>query len=195
MNYKEEDKKKLRNKIKKLLEGLPVSVLKEKSSSIRSRLYSLSEYKNSSFVMCYLSTEREVSTFEIIETALSQNKKVAVPLILKSQNIMLPCEISNLKDLEPGPWGILQPIKGKIKSIPLKVVDLIIVPGIVFDKNGNRIGRGKGFYDRFLNSIPSAIRKMALAFSCQIVERIPINDSDIPVDKIITEDGVIECGE
>jgi len=193
MNYEKENKKKSRSKIKKLLEQLPVSVLKEKSSSIQSRLYSLNGYKNSSFIMCYLSTGREVSTFEVIETALSENKKVAVPLILESQNIMLPCEISNLKDLEPGPWGILQPIKEKIKNIPLKIVDLIIVPGIAFDKNGNRIGRGKGFYDRFLKSVPPSIPKIALAFSCQIAEKIPTTRNDIAMDKIITEDGVINC--
>ncbi|MDD5454732.1 MAG: 5-formyltetrahydrofolate cyclo-ligase [Candidatus Ratteibacteria bacterium] len=193
MNCEKENKIKLRNRIKKLLDGSTVTALKEKSKNIQSRLRSLEEYKNSSFIMFYLSTEKEVSTFEAIETALSENKKVAVPLILKSQNIMLPCEIKSLKDLEPGPFGILQPIKEKIKTIPIKLIDLIVVPGLAFDKNGNRVGRGKGFYDKFLKSIPLTIPKIALAFSCQIVERIPTTQNDIAVDKIVTEGGVIEC--
>ncbi len=193
MNGEKENKKKLRKRIKNLLNECPVSLLEQKSKLIQSNLFSLPEYKNSSFVMFYISTEREVSTPDAIKTALAANKKVAVPLILKSQNIMVPCEINNLKDLEPGPFGILQPVKEKIKSIPIKLINLIIVPGIAFDKSGNRVGRGKGFYDRFLKSVPANIPKIAFAFSCQIVEEVPITRNDIAVDKIITEDEVIEC--
>jgi 5-formyltetrahydrofolate cyclo-ligase len=193
MNGQRENKKKLRSRIKKLLDEFPASLLEEKSRHIQSRLYSLSEYKKSSFIMFYLSTEREVSTFDTIKTALSENKKVAVPLILKPWDIMIPCEIKNLKDLKPGSFGILQPTKDKIQNVPISLIDLIIVPGMAFDRKGNRVGKGKGFYDKFLKLIDQTIPKIALAFSCQIVEQIPAKEYDIAVDKIITEDGIINC--
>lgn len=193
MNGEKEKKEQLRNRIKELLNECPSYLLEEKSRRIESRLYSLCEYKNSSFIMFYVSMEREVSTLNAIKTTLAEKKKVAVPLILKSQDIMLPCKINDFSDLKPGPFGILQPSKEKIHNIPLSLIDLIIVPGIAFDRNGNRVGKGKGFYDKFLKPMPATIPKIALAFSCQIVEQVPINGDDVPVDKIVTEDEVIEC--
>ncbi len=193
MNGEKENKEKLRNRIKNLLNESPISLLKEKSKLIQRHLFSVAEYKNSSLVMFYVSMGREVTTLDAIKTALAENKKVAVPLILKSKDIMIPCEIKSLKDLEPGSFGILQPVEEKIKPIPIKLIDLIIVPGMAFDRKGNRVGKGKGFYDKFLKLIDATIPKIALAFSCQIVEQIPTTKNDIAVNKIITEDGVIEC--
>lgn len=197
MNGEKEKKEQIRKRIKELLNESPISVLEEKSKLIQRYLFSVAEYKNSSFVMFYVSMKREVATLDAIKTALAKNKKVAVPLILKSKNIMTPCEIKNLTDLKPGPFGILQPSEEKIQPSPcaqkLGSIDLIIVPGMAFDRKGNRVGKGKGFYDKFLKLIDATIPKIALAFSCQIVEQIPTTKNDIAVNKIITEDGVIEC--
>jgi len=143
--------------------------------------------------MFYVSMDKEVNTHDMIKIALAEKKEIAVPLILKSQNIMLPCKISDLTNLEPGPWDIPQPIKERIQNIPVSSIDLIVVPGIAFDRNGNRLGRGKGFYDRFLHLISPETIKIGLAFSSQIVEQVPTKEYDVAVDKIITEDGVIEC--
>ncbi len=195
MNGEKEKKELLRKKIKKLLGKYALSLLKEKSKLIQSHLFSLPEYRNSSVIMFYVSMDREVYTHDMIKTALAEKKEIAVPLVLKSQNIMLPCKINDFKDLEPGPWGILQPIKEKIQNVPISSIDLIIVPGIAFDRKGNRLGRGKGFYDRFLHLIGPETTKIALAFSSQIVEQVPTTENDITVDKIVTEDGVIECKE
>ena len=193
MNGEKEKKELLRKRIKSLLNDSSISLLEEKSSIIQSHLYSLPEYKNSSVVMFYVSTDKEVSTRAPIEKAISENKQIAIPFILKSKNIMLPCKITDFKDLNPGPLGILQPSKEKIQTVSLPSIDLIIVPGIAFDKKGNRVGRGKGFYDRFLKLANPKTPKIALAFSCQIAEQIPSKEYDIAMDKIITEDGVIAC--
>lgn len=143
--------------------------------------------------MFYVSMEREVYTHDMIKTALLENKEIAVPLVLESQNIILPCKLNDFPDLKHGPLSILQPSKEKIQNVPMSAIDLIIVPGIAFDKKGNRLGRGKGFYDRFLHLIDPETTKIALAFSFQIVEQVPATENDIVVDKIITENGVIEC--
>ena len=193
MNGEKEKKELLRKKIRNLLNEFSPSLLEEKSKLIESHLFSLPEYKKFSTVMFYVSTAKEVSTHDMIKTALSENKKAAVPLIVESQNIMLPCVITDLKDLIPGPLGILQPPKQKIKTVSVSSLDLVIVPGMAFDKKGNRVGRGRGFYDRFLKLSNPETLKIALAFSCQIVEQAPVNKTDIAVDKIITEDGIINC--
>ena len=193
MNGEKEKKELLRKRIKNLLNKHNPSLLEAKSKLIRSHLFSLPEYRNSSLIMFYVSIGGEVYTYDMIREALGENKEIAVPLILKSQNIMLPCRISDFTDLEPGSFGILQSVKEKIQNIPLSSIDLIIVPGMAFDRNGNRLGRGKGFYDRFLYLIGSEITKIALAFSFQIVEQVPINKNDIFMDKIVTEEGIIEC--
>lgn len=193
MNGKKEKKELLRKRTKGFLSKYTLSILKEKSKLIQPRLLSLGEYKNSSLVMFYLSIDREVYTYDMVREALAEKKEIAVPLILESQNIMLPCKISDLKDLQPGPWDIPQPIKEKIQNASISSIDLIIVPGIAFDRKGNRLGRGKGFYDRFLHLIGPETVKIGLAFSSQIVEQIPTEEYDVAVNKIVTEEGIIEC--
>ena len=193
MNGEVEKKKFLREKVKRLLNKYSLSLLKEKSKLIESHLFSLPEYRNSRLIMFYVSMDKEVYTHDMIKIALNEKKEIAVPLILESQNIMLSCKISDLTDLEPGPWDILQPIKERIQNVPVSSLDLIVVPGIAFDRNGNRLGRGKGFYDRFLHLISPETVKIGLAFSSHIVEQIPTKEYDVAVDKIVTENGIIEC--
>ncbi|MBU0533532.1 MAG: 5-formyltetrahydrofolate cyclo-ligase [Candidatus Omnitrophica bacterium] len=193
MSGEKEKKKLLRKKIKGLLSKYDSSLVETKSNLIQSYLFSLTEYKNSCAVMFYVSRGNEVYTHEIIKVALGEKKEVSVPFILKSQNITIPCKINDFSNLEPGPFGILQPSKEKIRNIPIESIDLVIVPGIAFDRKGNRVGKGKGFYDRFLKSINATIPKIALAFSMQIVEQISTTENDVAVDKIITEDGIINC--
>jgi len=193
MSGEKEKKKLLRKKIKGLLSKYDSSLVETKSNLIQSYLFSLTEYKNSCAVMFYVSMGNEVYTHEIIKVALGEKKEVSVPFILKSQNITIPCKINDFSNLEPGPFGILQPSKEKIRNIPIESIDLVIVPGIAFDRKGNRVGKGKGFYDRFLKSINATIPKIALAFSMQIVEQISTTENDVAVDKIITEDGIINC--
>ena len=193
MNGEKEKKIRLREKIKGLLSKYNPSLLEAKSKLIQSHLFSLPEYKDSPLPMFYVSIEREVHTHEMIKAALSQKKEIALPLILKSQNIILPCKISDFLDLESGPFGILQPSKEKIQSVSISSLDFVIVPGIVFDKKGNRVGRGKGFYDRFLKLMSPQTTKIGFAFSFQIVEQVPVNENDIAMDKIVTENGVIKC--
>ncbi len=193
MSGEKEKKALLRKKIKGLLSKYDSSLVETKSNLIQSYLFSLTEYKNSCAVMFYVSRGNEVYTHEIIKIALGEKKEVSVPFILKSQNITIPCKINDFSDLEPGPFGILQPLKEKICNIPISVIDLIIVPGMAFDRKDNRVGKGKGFYDRFLKLLSPKTIKIGLAFSCQIVKQIPTTENDVAVDKIVTEDGVIEC--
>jgi len=202
MSCGKEEKALLRKKIKELQSKLLRVEIAEKSKKIQTHLFNLAEFRTSSRIMFYVSMGKEVFTHQMIERALEEGKEVAVPLTLPSPSILLPCLITNFtEDLEEGPWGILQPKKSKIPAAPecfrgagekvTTSIDLVIVPGLAFDRKGNRLGRGKGFYDRFLASLPPSVPKIALAFSRQIVEKVPTDKKDIPVDKIISEEEVI----
>ena len=155
-----------------------------KSRIIREKLISLPEFKKSSIVMLYASMHGEVATDEIIDEALRAGKRVALPRCT-SQKTIVPKEIKDKNDLERSSFGILEPKKRK-KDIHLGEIDIVVVPGVAFDGNNSRLGRGGGYYDRFLKRLPRGTPSIGLAFDLQIVESLPQDSHDIPVSKVIT---------
>jgi 5-formyltetrahydrofolate cyclo-ligase len=130
----------------------------------------------------------------MIKEALKLGKMIAVPIVEKEKTLSL----SELKDfeneLEVGKFGILEPKLEYRRRVNLEEVELVIVPGIAFDKNGNRIGYGGGYYDYLLKKMKD-VSFIGLAYELQIVTQIPIEEKDISVHKIITEDRIIKCQE
>jgi len=107
---------------------------------------------------------------------------------------MKPSIIKNFDELEPGYYNILTPKQEFIRYIDPSEIDLVIVPGAVFDREGYRVGYGGGYYDKFLSSkIRKDISKIAIAFDLQIVDKVPREEHDISVDYIITEKEIIKC--
>ena len=137
--------------------------------------------------MFFVSFNSEVHTHDMIKTAL-KSKTVVVPKV--SHNEIEQSLIIDFDNLIAGKFGILEPIE--IMKIAYKNIDLVLVPGIVFDKEGHRIGYGFGYYDKFLRKVPKAI-KIGLAFDFQVIDKIPKEMHDVPVDVIVTEEGVINC--
>ena len=163
-----------------------VKEVKSLSQKIRTSLFSLKEYKSAKAVMFYVSFNKEVSTREMIKEAL-KTKTVIVPKCVKNE--IAPYAIKSIEELKKGTLGILEP---KTKNIfPKEKIDLIIVPGIAFDKRGFRIGYGKGYYDRFLKNLKA--KKIALAFEFQVIKKVPENEKDVPVDMVVTEKRIVEC--
>jgi 5-formyltetrahydrofolate cyclo-ligase len=163
---------------------------RKKSKKIKEKLLGLKEYKEAETVLFYVSYDGEVFTHEMIKEALNE-KKVVVPISNKDTLSLTLSELISFNDLEVSSYGILEPKKEKIKEISIDEIDLIIVPGVAFDKFGNRLGHGKGYYDRLLKKANTTI--IALAFEFQIIEKISTDEHDKPVDMIITEDRIIEC--
>lgn len=158
----------------------------KKSDIIKEKLFSLPEFKKSKFVMLYASKSNEVNTEGIIDEALKMGKRVALPRCT-SQKGIVPKEIRNRHtDLEKAIYGIRQPRKGQRNLEPRKI-NLIVVPGVAFDKKNRRLGRGKGYYDRFLKKLPRNKISVGLAFDFQIVKNLPEDSHDIPVSKVITD--------
>lgn len=163
----------------------------EKSKEIKKRLFMLEEYKNAERIVFYCSLKSEVDTGEMLAEASSRGKIIMLPRISGDRKSLEICTVNSLsEDLEVGNWGIMEPCR---KAVPLTdpvCVDLVIVPGLVFDKRGYRLGRGKGFYDRYLESL-CGVKKIGLAFDLQVVDNIPLESHDVKLDYIITESRLI----
>ena len=160
----------------------------EKSNEIKNKLINLQHYKNSRTIMFFVSINSEVNTHEMIKDAL-KSKLVVVPRIAHHEiEASIIIDFDNL--IPRGKFGILEPIE--TMKTAYKNIDLVLVPGIAFEKEGHRIGYGFGYYDKFLKKVPKAI-KIGLAFDFQVVDKIPREMHDVPVDMIVTEKKVVEC--
>ena len=180
-------KNQLKESILEKRDSLSEEEILEKSSQIKNKLFNLKHYKNSKTIMFFVSFKNEVDTHNIVREAL-KNKTVVVPKVAHHE--IEPSVIIDFDNLVSGKFGILEPIE--TMKIANKNIDLVLVPGIVFDKEGHRIGYGFGFYDKFLAKVPKAI-KIGLAFDFQVVDKIPAEMHDVPVDLIVTEKRVVEC--
>jgi 5-formyltetrahydrofolate cyclo-ligase len=166
-----------------------------KNRRICEKLISLPEFISAQTVMFYLGTPNEVGTMLCLEQAMKDGKKCVVPYC--NDDALDLFVLHDFADLAPGTFGILEPkvelrLERNRQCSP-DSLDLIIVPGVAFDRKGQRLGRGKGFYDRFLGKVRPQTHLVALAFECQLVAAVPCVPSDVPVDKIITEAGVYDC--
>jgi len=181
----------MKNQLKELIlekrNSLPKQEIIEKSRKIKGNLSNLDYYKKSKTIMFFVSFNSEVDTHDMIRDAL-KNKPVVVPKVAHHE--IEPSLIIDFDNLIPGKFGVLEPIE--TMKIAYKNINLVLVPGIVFDKEGHRIGYGFGYYDKFLKKVPKAI-KIGLAFDFQVVDKIPKETHDVPVDLIVTEKRVVEC--
>ena len=158
-----------------------------KSDIIKRKLFNGEEFKKAKLVMFYVSLEDEVDTLAMIDEALEMGKRVCVPVILKEEKRLIASEIRDReKELECQHFGICQPKKGFLREVPLEDIDVVIVPGVAFDKSNLRLGRGHGYYDRFLCCLPKRTKTIGLAFDFQVVDALPKDPHDIPVSKLIT---------
>ena len=157
----------------------------ERSGHIVQHLLLLPEWRAAGVVCCYLSTSTEVQTDAIIAAAHAGGIRVAVP------TVPLPglAEVRADTTLCPGPRGVRQP--EAIVPVPVDAVDLWIVPGVAFGRDGSRLGRGGGYYDRLLAQARGTV--LGLAFDFQIFDRLPVDPWDHFVDRIVTESGAIVC--
>jgi 5-formyltetrahydrofolate cyclo-ligase len=128
----------------------------------------------------------EVQLYGLMRQALMDGKTVCLPLIT-GKGTMEAVSFSSLDDLVAGDYGILTVDPAKRKIVPAEEIDLILVPGAAFDREGGRLGLGAGFYDRFMTEKAPQGYRCAMAFSCQLVEKVPMEPHDVAVQYIITE--------
>lgn len=185
MADEKELKKRLRCDYLEKRSRLSEEEVREKSAKIMSSLFELEDFKKAGFVMFYVDCRNEVMTKDAIEKALSMGKRVAVPKTVKGEGL-LAIEIKNLGELSCGVFGILEPENDENRIDPGEI-DLVVVPGIAFDRRGYRLGYGAGYYDRFLPKLREGVKKIAVAFEMQLVDLLPAEDHDVRMDALLTE--------
>ena len=158
-----------------------------KSQAICGHLMTL--IRDNETVMAYTSKEKEVNTTPVLLHLLRRGNPLVVPIIVKED---VSLRLSYLKDLDvlvPSTFGVPEPIGSEIPARG-EDVDTILLPMLGFDRTGGRIGYGAGYYDRFLEKNPD-LRKIGLAFACQEMLSLPLDDTDVRMDHIITEEGIV----
>lgn len=188
----DEQKKLIRRRVLALRDSISKEVIIRNSRSIEANVFKLDEFKSAGTVMFFATFRSEPDTIPMIEQSLKSGKRVVLPKVAKTQRAKLvPIEIKDIKaDLTAGAYGIPEPGSGK-KLSPADI-DLVFVPGVAFDAQGRRIGYGGGYYDNFLKEVVLE-KRIGIAFGLQVLEEIPCRDSDLRVNKIITEKGVLIC--
>ena len=181
-------KKNLRQEIKLRLAAQAASQRADRNLLIKQKLFDLPAFQSAKRVWFYVALPAEVDTIPMMHETLKAGKKVFVPMTdLENKELSL-FEIKDLPgELHPGVLGILEPNPDKTRRVSFEEVDCVIVPGLAFDKAGNRIGRGAGFYDRSLARLGSKVPRIGLAFSFQVFQEIPHERHDQKVDLVLTD--------
>jgi len=176
----------LRQELRRRLAALSESELQHRSAAACRLLCEQEEYRRAEVVMLFLSGRNEVDTRQLALQAWADLKRVLAPRVSWDQRRMLPIEIHSLASgVEVGFMGLREPVEGL--PVPVADIDLVVVPGLAFDATGNRLGRGRGFYDRFLTHRDFRGVKCALALEDQFVESIPVGPSDVRVNMLVTD--------
>ena len=182
-----EDRTNLRTHTLTARDSLSAEERQRKSRAITERILALPEFTASRSVFAYVSFRSEVGTLPLIAHCLSRGVAVSVPLTLPAEHRLLAYAITDLgRDLAPGYCGIPEPLQ----TLPLvdpASIEVVVMPGSVFDVHGGRLGYGGGFYDRFLQAAAPQALRIGLAYDLQVVEAVPLKSHDQQLDYLITE--------
>ncbi|SDC64693.1 MULTISPECIES: 5-formyltetrahydrofolate cyclo-ligase [unclassified Candidatus Frackibacter] len=188
----QEAKAEQREKVLNYRQRLTDRELLGKSMEIKKKLFELKEFQEAEVIMFYIDFRNEVKTEFMIKEALKLGKRVLVPISQVEDRSLLLSELKDYdQELELGTYDILEPKKEYIRPVKYKKLDFVVVPGVAFDEECNRLGYGGGYYDRFSAKLDDNVMRAALAFEIQIVDEVITGEYDLPVDKVLTEERVI----
>lgn len=164
------------------------------SEKIVERFMQLDEYAAAKTVMFYVDVRDEVRTRQALPAAIASGKRIVVPYCVEGELELFWLE--NMDELELGMYRILEPTASmrtvERKKLQPTDLDLVMVPGVAFDRNGGRTGHGKGYYDKLLQHARLDAPLIALSFECQLFDKIPAESHDIFMDKVVTEAAVYQ---
>lgn len=204
----------LRRQVRATRAKLAAAARAEASAAIRERLFGWAGFQRATGVHCFVSMAEEVDTGPIFERCWADGKKTFVPFQDKERGALGWARRNPGDPLVEAPFGVLEPPRHLRRPVAAGEIDLVLVPGVAFDREGYRLGYGKGFYDQFLGSLvlqnksrdagpvsgahpmpgPGAIQAIALAFSVQMVPRVPREHWDVRIKMILTEREFIIVG-
>jgi len=160
---------------------------RRRSATIRRKVFRLTAFRQASTICCYVALPYEVQTWQIIEDMLTKGKRVVVPVAHPRVKRLSLSEVRHpARELVLGAHGVLEPRPGAYRPVPVRDLDLVLVPGLAFDRRGHRLGHGHGYFDRFLARVPKSTPTVGLAFRFQLLDRLPIASHDHAVQTILT---------
>jgi len=155
------------------------------------RALSLPEVQAAKAVMGFLPMPDELDTRPLLADLISAEKRMYVPRTILRPRRMFPVRLTGVESLRVGEYGIMEPA-GEETCEPTDL-DFVILPGRAFDAKGNRLGRGAGYYDRFLTTLSKSAVLCGICFDCQIMEAVPTDERDQPVEIVVTETRVLRA--
>ncbi|ABG04285.1 5-formyltetrahydrofolate cyclo-ligase [Rubrobacter xylanophilus DSM 9941] len=155
------------------------------------RVLGLGEYRAAGVVLAYAGVGSELDTAGFMREVLGGGRRLVLPRVDREARRLELYEVEDPeRELVPGVWGIPEPNPERARRVGLEEVEFVLVPGVAFDRRGGRLGHGAGYYDRLLGGARRLPPLVAAAFEAQIVERVPMEPHDVPVDLVVTERGV-----
>lgn len=190
MNDISNKKKQIRRDILKIRRDMNIEIKDSYDKIIEEKFFKSSFYKEAQNIFIYISYDSEINTKRIISRAIKEGKNIYVPRTEFSTKLMNAVKINNFDNLIESRYGILEPKKEEPFINP-NDLDLIVVPGVAFDKNGGRVGYGAGYYDRYFKRIDNQnkfrVTKFALIYDFQLIDEVPTDEEDVLVDAVLTE--------
>jgi 5-formyltetrahydrofolate cyclo-ligase len=185
-----EDKETLREDMRRRLKAMSAEAIHERSQQAANQLATTGAFKRARALMIFLPLEHEIDACPIALRAWQAGKIVTAPLVNHNQKRMLPVELRSLDEpMDTDKYGVRTPRMGEV--FPIEMIDMVVAPGLGFDRAGHRIGRGGGYYDRFLSHRDFKGVVCGLALSEQIVDSVPTDEHDAKLDMLVTDHEVL----
>lgn len=183
-------KKQIRKDILEVRRSMDIDKKDTYDTLIEKSFFESSFYKEAKNIFIYISYDSEINTKRIINRAINERKNIYVPRTEFDTKLMNAVKINDFSNLVESRYGILEPKKEE-PFIDPNELDIIVVPGVAFDKNGGRIGYGAGYYDRYFKRIneknKARITKLALIYDFQLIDEVPTDEEDVLIDAVLTE--------
>ncbi|MBM7650046.1 5-formyltetrahydrofolate cyclo-ligase [Bacillus ectoiniformans] len=184
-------KKQIRDHMKRLLSEIDKRDFEQESFEIANQLFAMEEWREAETVGLTVSSDLEVDTWQIIKQGWKEGKRITAPKCSPAEKSMQFYEVPSFLALEQTNFGLYEPKPVPNLLVNKQDIDLLIVPGLAFTKQGYRLGFGGGYYDRYLEQFEGEV--LSLCFDRQLREDIPIEPHDIPVKKLVLSNKVICC--
>ncbi|MGN0069149.1 MAG: 5-formyltetrahydrofolate cyclo-ligase [Prevotella sp.] len=178
-------KAELREQMRRKKKSYTSGQLAEMSDDIVQKLLAHPRISKARTVMMYASLPDEVNTHGLMDKLVGMGKKVLLPVVIGPGNMELRL-YSGSSELQEGMFHIMEPVGSRVDTYG--DIDVAVIPGMAFDVHGNRLGRGKGFYDRFLCLLCPSTYKIGVCFRFQKTDAVPVECTDVPVDEVLTND-------
>lgn len=188
-----EQKKAIRTAILKIRDSLTPAEIHKAEKQILQNLSGISQLQQAKNVFCYVSFRSEVPTGSIIEHFRQQGKNMFLPVCIQETKELILAQLDDESRLVSTHYGLLEPSRDSIRIADRSLLDAALMPGSAFDARGYRIGYGAGYYDKFFSHTKKDVFKIALAYSFQMIDEVPRDKYDVPVDCIVTEKEIILC--